>query len=40
MSSHSKHKKENMKGVAVRIISLCLAILMVLSVLLATVWRW
>ena len=40
MSSRSKHKKDNAKVIAVRVISLGLAVLMTLSVLLATVWRW
>lgn len=39
MSTHAKRKKDR-KALAVRIISLCLAVLMVLSVLLATIWQW
>jgi len=39
MSTHSKPKKNN-KQLFVRIISLALAVLMVLSVVLAAVWRW
>ena len=39
MSAHSKSKKEQ-KQLFVRIISLVLAVIMVLSVVLAAVWRW
>lgn len=40
MSSQAKHKKESRKQLAVRIVSLGLAVLMVLSVILAYVWQW
>ena len=40
MSTQSKRKKDNAKVIAVRVISLGLAILMILSVILATVWQW
>ena len=36
----TKHKKENAKVMIVRIVSLGLAVLMILSVILATVWQW
>ena len=36
----SKHKKENAKVIVVRVVSLALAVLMILSVILATVWQW
>ena len=39
MSTNAKKKKDR-KQLAVRIISLALAVLMVLSVLLATIWQW
>lgn len=39
MSGKAKHKKD-LKTMAVRIISLMLAILMVLSVVMATLWQW
>ena len=39
MSRHSKHKKDT-KQVMVRIISLSLAVIMVLSVVFAAVWQW
>ena len=39
MSHHSKHKKDT-KQVMVRIISLSLAVIMVLSVVFAAVWQW
>jgi len=39
MSSQS-HRKKDFKTTAVRIISLALAALMLLSVILATVWQW
>lgn len=38
MASQSKHKKD-VKTTLVRIVSLSLAVLMVLSVLLASIWR-
>ena len=38
MSSRSKQKKD-LKVMTVRIVSLSLAVLMVLSVLMSTVWR-
>ena len=40
ISSQAKHKKESRKQLAVRIVSLALAVLMVLSVILAYVWQW
>jgi len=39
MSTHYKHKKDT-KKLLVRIVSLSLAVLMVLSVVLAAVWQW
>lgn len=39
MSSRSKRKKD-IKQLFVRIVSLSLAVLMVLSVVMAYVWRW
>jgi len=39
MSSRSKRKKD-IKQLFVRIVSLALAVLMVLSVVMAYVWRW
>lgn len=39
MSNRSKNKTER-KALAVRIISMALAILMVLSVVMAAVWQW
>ena len=39
MSSHSK-RKQDFKANTVRLISLVLAGIMVLSVVLATFWRW
>jgi len=39
MSSHSK-RKQDMKANAVRLVSLVLAVIMVLSVVMATFWRW
>lgn len=39
MSTRSKHKKDN-KQLLVRVVSLALAALMVLSVVMATVWQW
>ncbi len=39
MSTHSRHKKEN-KQLFVRIVSLALAAIMVLSVVMAAVWQW
>ena len=39
MSSRSK-RKSNTKQMFVRIVSLALAVLMVLSVVMAYVWRW
>lgn len=39
MSSRSKHRKD-LKQLIVRIISLSLAVLMVLSVVMAYVWQW
>ncbi len=40
MSGQIKRHKGNAKQLAVRIISLGLAVLMVLSVVLATIWQW
>lgn len=39
MASASKRKKDR-KVVAVRVVSLTLAALMLLSVVMASVWRW
>ena len=39
MSNRAKHKKDS-KMLIVRIVSMALAVLMVLSVILASVWRW
>jgi len=39
MSSQAKRKKD-MKTLMIRIVSLGLAALMVLSVVLATIWQW
>lgn len=39
VSSRSKHKKD-VRQMAIRVISLALAVLMVLSVVMATVWQW
>ena len=39
MAGHTKQKKDN-KAMLVRIISLVLAVLMILSVILASVWQW
>lgn len=39
MTSHTKHKKDS-KAMIVRIVSLSLAVLMILSVILASVWQW
>lgn len=39
MSSRSKHRKDT-KQLLVRIVSLSLAVLMVLSVVMAYVWQW
>lgn len=39
MSTRSKRKKDH-KQMLVRIVSLALAALMVLSVVMATVWQW
>lgn len=39
MSTHSKQKKD-MRTTMIRIVSLGLAILMILSVVMATVWQW
>lgn len=39
MSSRSK-RKQDLKANAVRLVSLVLAGVMILSVVLATVWRW
>lgn len=39
MSNHSKSRKDR-KNTLVRIVSLALAVLMLLSVILAAVWRW
>ena len=38
MASHNKHKTD-LKTIIVRIISLSLAVLMVLSVVMTTMWR-
>lgn len=40
MPVSSKHRKEHAKGIVVRVVSLGLAVLMILSVILATVWKW
>lgn len=40
MSHQSRQKKDSRKQLAVRIVSLGLAVLMVLSVILAYVWQW
>ena len=40
MSNHTKHKKDTKKQLFVRIVSLSLAIIMVLSVVFAAVWQW
>lgn len=40
MASQSKQKKIARKQLAVRIVSFSLAVLMVLSVILAYVWQW
>lgn len=40
MSNVSKRKKESKTAVAVRVVSLTLAALMVLSVVLASLWKW
>lgn len=39
MAGHAKQKKDH-KALLVRIVSLSLAVLMILSVILASVWRW
>lgn len=39
VSSRSKRRKD-VKQMAIRVISLALAVLMVLSVVMATVWQW
>lgn len=39
MSTRSKHKKD-IKQLLVRIVSFSLAVLMVLSVVMAYVWQW
>ena len=39
MSTRSKHRKD-LKQLLVRVVSLSLAILMVLSVVMAYVWQW
>lgn len=40
MSNVSKRKKESKTAVVVRVVSLALAALMVLSVVLASLWKW
>jgi len=39
MSNHTRNRKDS-KTMIVRIVSMVLAVLMVLSVILASVWRW
>ena len=39
MSARSKHRKDN-KQLLIRIVSLALAGIMVLSVVMAAVWQW
>ena len=39
MSSRSKHRKDR-KDLAIRVISLAVAVLMLLSVILAAFWQW
>ena len=39
MTNRSKNKKDR-KALAVRVISMALAVLMVLSVVMAAVWQW
>lgn len=39
MSTNTRHRKDR-KATAVRIVSLALAVLMLLSVILAAVWQW
>ena len=38
--SHSNRKRNEWKSTAVRVISLALAALMLMSVILAAVWQW
>lgn len=40
MAGATRHRKEKKTAMVARIVSLALAVLMVLSVVFASIWRW